>query len=490
MPIKVQCESCNKKFAVKDEFAGKRVRCPDCREVVKIPGTAGTAASGQFEGKDIPAPPVPESIEDTGLPIEFISDLGLKILYTGGVMTGYEIVNEIKLPFRGVMEHVFRRWRDMMYVQAKSSTSSVQDEATYQFIITDDGKSYVLRQLDLCQYVGPCPVTLEDYIAMMDMQTIKGVTVREEDCRRAFSGLVLADEFFAQIGPAINSGRSVFLYGPPGNGKSSIAECIADLLGKPVFVPYAMSVGTEIIKIYDDVAHQAIEDDEDEQVKFWSKKRGRRTPIPIRPKQGQDARWVLCRRPAVVVGGELTLHSLDLQYNPVSKYYEAPFQLKANGGVFVIDDLGRQLIRPQDLLNRWIVPLERRIDYLTFHTGRKFEIPFDELIVFSTNLDPKDLVDEAFLRRIRYKLLISNPSLKQYAEIFERVCRNRGIAFEPEMVEYIYQEYYRKRGYSLRNCHPRDIADQIIDIARFHGETPAMTKELIDQAWESYFVEL
>lgn len=492
MPIRTVCNVCGKRFAVKDEYAGKRVRCPECGDVVKVPRApmpeAPTAERG--EGKrEIPVPPPPESIDDTGLALEFISDLGIKILYTRGIMTGYEICNEMRLPFRNVMDVVIRRWRDQMLIQARGK-GTVRDDATYEFSLTEEGRAHALRQFEVSKYVGPCPVKIDDYITMMDLQTIRGVTVTEEDLHKAFGHLVIPAGFFGQVGPAINSGRSLFLYGPSGNGKSSLAEAIADMLGKPIYIPFSIAVGNEVITVYDDIAHQPIEEEAEVDIGFWRKTRGRHTPAYVKPRQGQDARWVLCRRPAVIVGGELTMAGLDLQYNPVTMFYEAPFQLKANGGVFVIDDLGRQQIRPQDLLNRWIVPLERRIDYLTFHTGRKFEIPFDEIIIFCTNLDPKDLVDEAFLRRIRYKILVGNPSLEQFAEIFERNCQDRGVEFNPEAIVYLYEEYYRKRGYSLRGCHPRDMVDQIVDIARFNGEKPALTKDLIDQAWKSYFVEL
>jgi hypothetical protein len=492
VPIKTTCGACGKQFAVKDEYGGKRVRCPGCGDVVKVSRPvqpAAPAPTGAGGKRDVPTPPAPESIEDVGLPLEFISDLGLKILYVHGVMNGYEIVEQIRLPYRNVVEHVIRRWRDQMLIQARSK-GAVRDDATYEFTLTEDGRNYARSLFDVTSYCGPCPVKIDDYIAMMDVQTIRGVHVTDEDLQRAFAHLVLPPGFYSQIGPGINSGRSIFLYGPSGNGKSTVAEAIADMLGKPIYIPYAIAVGNEIITVYDDISHQPIEEQAEVEIGSWRKSRGRRGPIYVKPKQGQDARWVFCRRPAVIVGGELTMAGLDLQYNPVTKYYEAPFQLKANGGVFVIDDLGRQQIRPQDLLNRWIVPLERRIDYLTFHTGRKFEVPFDELIIFCTNLDPKDLVDEAFLRRIRYKVLLPNPSLEQFAEIFERDCNTRGIEFNPDAIVYLYEEFYRKRGYSLRGCHPRDILDQIIDIARFNGEEPVLTKDLVDQAWKSYFVEL
>ena len=278
-----------------------------------------------------------------------------------------------------------------------------------------------------------------------------------------------------QLGPAINSGKAIFLYGPPGNGKTVIAEGIGRTIGGDIFLPHALDVDGQIITIFDPVNHQLIDDE------------GGDTSIVAAV--ARDRRWVRIKRPVVTVGGELTLDMLDLSFNANSKFYEAPLQLKANGGVFVVDDFGRQRIRPRDLLNRWIVPLESRVDYLTLHTGKKFEIPFDVLIVFATNLDPASLADEAFLRRIPYKIYAKDPTVEEFSRIFELNCKRKNLVYDPVIVEYLLRRYYQPRGMKMRACHPRDILDQVVDLSRFQGRSPAITRELLDQACHSFFLE-
>jgi SpoVK/Ycf46/Vps4 family AAA+-type ATPase len=299
--------------------------------------------------------------------------------------------------------------------------------------------------------------------------------------RQALSHLVISEKILQRIGPAINSGTSIFLYGPPGNGKTSIARAIGGLiLRENMYIPYAIYIDGQVVKLYDSVNHQLAHEEDATQLGTGSLRAGLR----------RDPRWVRIRRPFIVVGGELTMAGLDLVFDDVNKYYEAPFQVKANGGILLIDDFGRQQVRPRDLLNRWIVPLENRIDYLTLHTGRKVEVPFDVLVVFSTNLPPKDLVDEAFLRRLRHKIEIGDPTYNEYREIFRRVAASKNIPYSDQGLAYLLQEWYIKRGRKLRASHPRDLCDQILDIARYLGVEPAMSKDLIDRAAESYFVEL
>lgn len=292
-----------------------------------------------------------------------------------------------------------------------------------------------------------------------------------EEVSKAFSTMVLSRTTVAELGPAVNSDRSIFLFGPPGNGKTMIADIMVSLLKGEVVLPYAVEVDGQVVKVHDEVYHKpAVDQATADRMRF-------------------DHRWAITKRPVVVTGGELTLEMLDLIYEDTGKLYEAPFQMKANGGFFMIDDFGRQRVSPRDLLNRWIVPLEKRVDYLTLKTGKKIEIPFDMLIIFSTNLDPKDLVDEAFLRRIRYKIAINSPSEPQFEEIFKRVCAGRRIEYTPEGFQR-FLAYYKANGLELRACHPRDLLDQLGDAARFFNRPPALEPQLIDMACESYFVRL
>jgi predicted ATPase with chaperone activity len=293
--------------------------------------------------------------------------------------------------------------------------------------------------------------------------------------------LIFSEKTFHKLGPAINSGTSIFLYGPPGNGKTSVARAIGNLiLSQSMYIPFAMFVEGQVIKLYDSVNHQLAVDEDAPQTGTGSLRAGGR----------RDPRWVKIKRPFIMVGGELTLAGLDLVFDDVHKFYEAPFQVKANGGILLIDDFGRQQVRPRDLLNRWIVPLENRIDYLSLHTGRKIEVPFDVLVVFSTNLPPKDLVDEAFLRRLRHKVEISDPSYEEFREIFKRVTSQKGVTYDDQGLAYLLQEWYIKRNRKMRASHPRDICDQILDISHYLSVEPAMTRDLLDRAAETYFVEL
>lgn len=424
-------------------------------------------------------PPPIQGLEDTGLSALFVEDMALKFLYSRGELTGHEVASLMHLPFQTVISPALDALKREQMCEVKGSGGL--GAASYRYTITGKGITRAREQMERTTYTGPAPVSWDDYVQAINTQGGKQLQVNPTIMKQALSHLVLEESVFSKIGPAVNSGKSIFLYGPPGNGKTTIAESIGRMILKnDIYIPYAVEVDGQIIKVYDEINH-VIVPEEEPIVRSVTGSLGGRRP---------DARWVRIKRPVIMVGGELTLDGLELVYDPTNKYYEAPFQMKANGGMFLIDDFGRQQIRPRDLLNRWIVPMEKNIDFLALHTGRKVEVPFEVLIVFSTNLPPRDLVDEAFLRRIRHKIEVTSPTFDGYREIFKLMCGMRGVAYDEQAVRYLLQEYYVNAKRKLRANHPRDLLDQLADIAQYFGVQPKLTKELIDRAADAYFVDL
>jgi predicted ATPase with chaperone activity len=416
------------------------------------------------------APPAPTSVSDTGLSLGFLTDLALKIMYLEGNLSGLTLSERLALPYNGVVDAVLDFLKREQLVEVKGADGF--SEVAYQYAISEKGRDMAREALSCSQYAGPAPVTLTDYTQMVRSQPLSRVGIRAGDVRQALAHLVIGEDTLSQLGPAVNSARSIFVYGHPGNGKTAIGEGIGRMIQREwVYIPYAIEVGGQVITVYDRTNHVR-----------WQSSAGR--------SNSHDSRWVLVRRPVIVTGGELTLESLDLVYDEARKYYEAPFQVKANCGMLLIDDFGRQQARPRDLLNRWIVPLEKGIDFLALHTGRKIEVPFDVLIVFSTNLAPHDLVDESFLRRIRHKIEIKNPTWDNYREIFRRECERNGVQYTDAGLAYLIQQHYLKPHREKRACHPRDIVEQMTGIARYLDIQPSLTDDLIDRACQAYFVEI
>ncbi len=413
-------------------------------------------------------PAEPRSFAETGLPSSFVESLVCKRLHVVGLSSGRQLAKFFCLPFE-LIEDVLRKLRERQSVVHQGS-APLND---YTYALTDKGRERARAEMNACSYVGPAPVLLSDYIVSAEAQTIRAEAPKRKQLEAAFKDISVNRDIFETLGPAVNSGAGLFLYGEPGNGKTTLAKRIIRCFGQQVWIPHALIDDGQIIKLYDPALHQAAEDDQGSLVS----------------KSSYDERWIRIRRPTVVVGGELTLDALEIRHDPVSNVSEAPLQLKANCGCFLIDDFGRQRVAVEELLNRWIVPLENRIDYLTLCTGKKIQVPFEQLIVFSTNLDPSDLVDEAFLRRIPYKIFVRDPGREEFHALFRYYARKVNCEYKPDVVDRLLAKHYFTANRKLRRCHPRDLLNQIRNYCVYNDIRIEMRDEYFDHVVYSYFAD-
>lgn len=433
----------------------------------------------------IPTAPLvsqPGSVEETGLELSLLADLTLKTIHFSGRPSGRQLAEQMALSFSVTEELIgFLRQEQAIEIAGSSGVG----EQGYQYALTDRGRMKAEEALGRSQYVGPAPVPFQLYTDVLQLQSVRNMRIDRETFVSRLSHLVLNRKVLATLGPAVNSGHSLLIYGNSGNGKSSVTLAIGSMLPGEVLIPYAVEVHGQIVKVFDPRVHQEITP----QVSTERRQEGARSS-PAGTERRRDRRWALAKRPVVSVGGELTLQELELRYSTLSRFYIAPLQWKANSGVLIIDDFGRQMIQPQELLNRWVVPMEQGVDHLSLHSGDTVELPFDMLLIFSSNIPPGRLGDEAFFRRIRHKVEIPNPTLEDFLEILRRVCEELGVTYAEEGARHLITTHYEHTGRDFKGCHPRDLVELLIDIGNFFGDEPALTPEGLDLACASYFVEM
>jgi hypothetical protein len=436
-------------------------------------------ANGQRED-DAPFRAQPNTVEETGLGFGQLLDLCCKTIYYAGRPSAREVGESMALAF-SIIEVLLAFLKREKLIEVVGSAGI--GEQQYQYALTDKGNERAVEAIERNQYLGPTPVPYAEYMEVLPEQSVRNMRVDPPIVDAALGDLVLSPITRNLVGPAVNSGRSMLLYGHPGNGKSSIAKGIGRMLKGNVLIPYAVDVNGQIVRIFDPRVHTEIPEAPLEQPDR------RNSFLPVRPERRRDPRYVLCKRPLIMTGGELTLADLELKYSPQAKFYIAPVQMKANCGILVIDDFGRQLMSPKELLNRWIVPMEARVDYLSLLSGETMEVPFELLLVFSTNIPPGQLGDEAFFRRIRHKIEVDDPDEEGFLRIMQMVCDLNHIPYEERAGRYVIERYYRPKDRHLRGVHPRDIIDLLMDIASFRGIPAACTPELLNLACESYFID-
>ena len=424
------------------------------------------------------APPAPRTIAETGVSETMLRTLVLKLFFVLGLDTVSAIAEELKLS-RSIVSKLVEDGVGLGLFEVLGLRRPGETASELRYTLTDRGRQWTAEALAQSQYVGPAPVSLQSFRERVEKQRIATERLSRDDLYEAFSDLILPEKLVHLIGPAANSGRSILLFGGTGNGKTSMAEGIGRAFRTKIFVPYCIEVDSHIIRIFDSSLHRVA------------------AQPSVSPNHGSmlhragvehDSRWIACDRPVVMTGGELTLGMLDLAFNPVSKFYEAPMQLKATGGVFVIDDFGRQLVSPVDVLNRWIIPLERGRDYLTLHTGKKFEVPFDELVIFSTNLPPANLMDAATMRRIFYKIEVPPPTREAYETIFATVCAEKHISLPDDIVPMLMDEFYSKGDIPMACYHPRWIVDQVLARCEYEGLAPQLSAEFVRDSFSNLYV--
>lgn len=414
-------------------------------------------------------PAEPRTLEESELPRSLVESLIMKQLLLVGNCSGRALAEQVCLPF-GILEDVFQTLRTRQ-ILAHTGSAPLGD---YNYTLTEQGRDRATRAMNACAYMGAAPVPLDDYVVSVEAQTIRAEAPKRDQLVEAFQDIMVNRELFDMLGPAVNSGAGLFLYGEPGNGKTTLAQRITKCFGHEIWIPQTIIEDGQLIKLYDSAYHEI-------QVS---------TDSSILKTDEYDRRWIKIRRPTVIVGGELTMENLEIRHDPSANVSEAPLQMKSNCGCLLIDDFGRQRMEPQELLNRWIVPLENRIDFLTICTGKKIQVPFEQLIIFSTNLDPTDLTDEAFLRRIPYKIEVGDPDEQEFHGLFQGVADSVGCGFDPTSVDHLLAKHYRPTGRAMRRCHPRDLMAQVRNYCSYNDLPIEMRVEYFDRVVKSYFTAI